>query len=199
MATEPDQIRSQIEVTRSSLASNVDELADRTSPGRIMNRGWRRVTDRMHSIGDRVMGAPSSATGSVKDIAKGAGEKMSDVASEAADAVREAPHVTAEQTRGNPLAAGLIAFGAGLLAAAMIPETEAERRLTRQLADSELADQVREPLRQSVSEVGRGVSEEVKETGARLADTAKEHATQAVDEARAAGQQSTTDASRNRY
>jgi hypothetical protein len=171
MATEPDQIRSQIEVTRSNLASNVDQLADRTSPKRIMNRGWRKMSDKMHAISDTVMGAPSSAASSVKEVA-----------SDAAEAVRDTPRAAAEQTRGNPLAAGLIAFGAGLLAAAVLPESEAERRLSRQLADSELAERVSEPLKESAGQVGRDLGEEVKGTGAQLADSAKEHASQAMED-----------------
>ena len=189
MAAEPDQIRSEIEATRTELAANVDQLADRTSPRRIVNRGWHKVTDRIHSLSNSVVGTPSSAAGSVKQMAGEARETVGDAATEAAQAVREAPQMVAQQTRGNPLAAGLIAFGAGLLAAAMIPESDAERRLSRKLADSDLAEQVREPLMQSASEVRQDLTQDVKETGAQLAESAKEHAASAVQETKETAQQ----------
>ena len=78
----PDRKRQEIQATRADLASNVDHLADRTNPARMARRGCHRLTDKMHSFTDTVIGKP-------------------------------APHYAAEQTRGNPIAAGMIAFGAG--------------------------------------------------------------------------------------
>jgi len=198
MATEPDQIRSDIQATRADLASNVDQLADRTSPSRIAQRSWSRVTDKVHSLSESVMGAPSSAAGSVKQMAGDAGDKIGDLASDAADKVREAPQLAAQGTRGNPLAAGLIAFGAGLLAAAMIPESEAERRITRKLADSELVEQVRQPLAESASQVGQDLTEDIKESGEQVAQSAKEHASAAVEEAKSTAQHAKQDKARTR-
>ncbi len=188
MATEPDQIRSEIDATRVELASNVDLLADRTSPARIVNRGWNRVTDKVQAVGARVMGAPSSTASSVKEMAGQAGDKIADAASGAADAVREAPQTAAEQTRGNPLAAGLIAFGAGLLAAALIPASDTERRLSRQLADSDLVEKMGEPVMKSASELGQEIKQEAKESGAELVDSAKDHASSTVQEVKDATQ-----------
>jgi hypothetical protein len=47
MAAEPDQIRNDIKATRADLASNVDQLADRTSPSRIESEAERRLTDKL--------------------------------------------------------------------------------------------------------------------------------------------------------
>jgi uncharacterized protein YjbJ (UPF0337 family) len=55
---------------------------------------------------DRVMGGAEDAAGSVREGVSAAGETVTDSASDAAVAVKE-------KTQGNPLAAGLIAFGAG--------------------------------------------------------------------------------------
>ena len=184
MATEPDQIRSSIEATRADLASNVDQLADRTNPARALNRGWHRVTGKVHAISDTVMGVPSTAADTVKQKAGQAGERISDVAEETADAVREAPRLAAAQTRGNPLAAGMIAFGAGLLAAALIPESDAERRLTHKLADNELVDRVREPLKESADHLRQDLTGDLKESGRQLVDSAKQHTSSVVDEAK---------------
>jgi ElaB/YqjD/DUF883 family membrane-anchored ribosome-binding protein len=196
MAAEPDQIRNDIEATRADLASNVDQLADRTSPSRIARRSWSRVSDKVHSLSDSVMGAPSSTAGSAKQKVNEAGDKIGSMTSETADKVRQAPHLAAQGTRGNPLAAGLIAFGAGLLAAAMIPESEAERRITRQLADSELAEQVRQPLAESAGKVGQDLAEEIKESGQQVMDSAKDHASTAVEEAKGTAQRAKQDTTR---
>jgi len=40
MAEEPDQIRDDIELTRTRLAHDVDRLADKTSPTRVAQRRW---------------------------------------------------------------------------------------------------------------------------------------------------------------
>jgi hypothetical protein len=101
MATQPEVIRTQIASTREDLAHDIDRLADRTSPRRIVRRRW-------DSMRERVMGAPREVT----------------------TTVREAPEAVARTTQGNPVAAGLIAFGAGLLAASLLPETDAEAAST---------------------------------------------------------------------
>lgn len=182
MASEPDRIRQEIAATRADLASNVDQLADRTSPARMARRGWHRLTDKMHAVTDTVIGKPAEAASSIKDKASEAGDRIGEMAGEAADAVREAPHHAAEQTRGNPIAAGMIAFGAGMLAATLVPETDVERRMSRALADSRLAEEVREPLMESASSVGRDVTDTVKQSAAEVAQTAKESASEAVEE-----------------
>lgn len=188
MASEPERISNQIEMTRASLAANVDELADRTSPNRVIRRGWHRFTDKMHGVSDTVMGKPAEMAGSMKDsvreMAGQTSEKVSEVAGDAADAVRQAPHMAAEQTRGNPLAAGLIAFGAGMLAAALIPESDLERRMSRKLADSDLVEQAREPLMESAGQVREDVTEAVKDSAGQVGQSVKEHAMQAKDEAK---------------
>src|SRR5215213_1859008 len=135
MAEEPDQLRRDIEYTRASLSRDVDALAEKTSPKRVAQRRWTSVKEKVmgtprharDSFGDKASSATStvqdkasSAASTVQDKASSAAstvqEKASSAASTAADTVREAPHTVAEQTRGNPLAAGIIAFGAGLLA-----------------------------------------------------------------------------------
>lgn len=185
MATESDRIRNEIEMTRAGLAANVDQLADRTSPTRVMRRGWNRFTDKMHVVSDNVMGRPAESirqtTETVKEKASDATEKVGEMAGEAADAVKQAPRLAAEQTRGNPIAAGLIAFGAGLLAATLIPETEMERRMAGKLADSELAEKVREPLQEAASQMGQDVTETVKQSAGDMGQSVKDHAKQAKE------------------
>jgi len=188
VATEPDQIRNEIEMTRSDLATNVDRLADKTVPSRIAQRAKNRFTDRMHTVRERVFGAPSSAGNGVRHAAGRAGDAVEGAASQAADAVREAPRMAADKARGNPMAAGLIAFGAGLLAAALIPESDAERRAAQRLADSDIVDQLREPLAESAGRVREDVSESVRESGREVARSAKEAAQSTAEDAKDAAE-----------
>jgi hypothetical protein len=134
-AADPDVIRQEIEQTRAELAG---DLADRTSPKRVVRRNVDRLGSRFSDMKESVMGAPRSAgssikettgsgAGTVKDATGAATDSVKEAAGTAAGAVRDTPHKVARQTRGNPLAVGLVAFGAGLVAASLILATDAEK------------------------------------------------------------------------
>jgi uncharacterized protein YjbJ (UPF0337 family) len=84
--------------------------------------------------------------------------------------------VIQQQTQGNPLAAGLVAFGAGMLLATLFPPTEAEQR-----AASAVQDRV-EPLKDQALEVGREVKDHLQESARESAQQVKETATEATQE-----------------
>jgi Protein of unknown function (DUF3618) len=187
-SSDPDAIRREIEQTRAELAGDVDRLADRTSPKRVVRRNVDRLGSRFSNMRESVMGAPrsagssvqdaaGSAAGSVKDVAGSAAGSVKDAAGTAADAVRDTPHRVVRQTRGNPLAVGLIAFGAGLVAASLIPASEAEKQAGQKLAEhsDDLLDKVREPfdeIKQDVTDSARESAQQVKETARDAAQTA---------------------------
>jgi ElaB/YqjD/DUF883 family membrane-anchored ribosome-binding protein len=190
---EPDRIRNDIESTRAALARDVNRLADRTSPTRVAQRRWTAVKERVRGVSDKVMGAPSGATQSVHDAAAKAGDRAGDVAHEvgaragdAADAVRQAPQAVATKTQGNPVAAGVIAFGVGLLAASLIPESDVERRAVQQLRDDsgDLVDRVREPLTESAQQLKENLSEPVREAVDQVKETARDAAQRTTYEAK---------------
>jgi Protein of unknown function (DUF3618) len=178
VATESDRIRADIEATRGDLADNVSTLADRTNPKRIASRRWDSMKYRARSLRHRVMGATVDAKDSV-----------SDTASDVAGKVREAPDMVARQTQGSPIAAGLIAFGAGLLAAAMLPATEAERRAATQLAEK--SSDMMEPVRESAREFGADVKDSASAAAQEVAGTAKEAASRTAGQAKESGGQVT--------
>jgi gas vesicle protein len=109
-----------------------------------------------------------------------------------ASGVRDAPHAVARQAEGNPLAAGLIAFGVGLLAASLLPASRQEQRAAQAVkeqavpqvkeAAAQVADQLREPAREAV--------ETVKERATEAAGTVKEHGAGAAQDLRDQAQQS---------
>src|SRR6476619_4741730 len=112
-SNDPDQIRADIERTRAELSYNVDSLTDTANPKNIANRQVDKVKDAARGVRDKVMGSPDDPydTGAVGD----ARTAVQDRASAVGDAVSDVPGQVKQKTRGNPLAAGLIAFGAGLL------------------------------------------------------------------------------------
>jgi hypothetical protein len=178
MAEESDQIRDDIELTRTQLAHDVDRLADKTVPSRVAQRQWGRAKAKVRGVSDRVMGAASDNGSTIKDKASGALGTVQDKTSDVAGQVKQAPAAINEQTRGNPVAAGLIAFGAGLLVASLMPASNVEKRAGQQLRDhaDDLIEPVRQPLTESVQQVRDGMGDSAKEAAASVRDTAKDAA-----------------------
>jgi uncharacterized protein YjbJ (UPF0337 family) len=192
MAEEPDRLRNDIERTRASLTRDVDLLAEKTSPRQVARRRWTAVKERvMGTTEDTRYAAREQAnriSGKASDLSDSAARRASDLsdtasekASAAADKVREAPQAVARQTQGNPLAAGIIAFGVGMLTASLMPVTDAERRAGQQLKDhsGDLTDKVKEVASELKDEVGGTVQQaagQVRDTARDAAQTTKETA-----------------------
>jgi len=184
MGATPDQVRADIERTRTELGQDVDHLVDRTSPRRITRRRMQRARYALRGARERVMGVPSTASESaqqaghnVRETAGQAAEAVRHTAGQAADVAQSAPQAVRRQTQGNPLAAGVIAFGGGLLMAALLPTSEPERQAGRQLREQ--AGNVAEPVRQAGAESARHVAEEAKDAGRESAQRLQEQAAQA--------------------
>ena len=131
----------------------------------------------------------SSAVSTVQDKASQVGDKASSAAHDVADSVRSAPQAVSRQTQGNPLAVGLIAFGAGMLAATLIPVTDAERRAGQQIRENsgELTDRVKDVAQEMKEDVSGTVQEavgQVKETAQDAAQTTKQQAQSSAQDAK---------------
>ena len=124
-----------------------------------------RVSGTASSAASSVQGAASTAASSVQGVASTAAGAVQDAASSAAGAVQDAPQAIRRQTRGNPLAAGLIAFGAGWLVSSLLPASRREQ---------ELADQTKQVAQEKVQPVLQQVAGEVKENLAGPAQDAVE-------------------------
>ncbi|WP_285118921.1 DUF3618 domain-containing protein [Propionibacterium freudenreichii] len=98
MSDSPDEIRADIERTRHDLGRDVDALADEVSPSKIVDRQVDKVRGAFTSVRERVMGAADDAGSSLTDAGSHAGDLKDRAVAKA---------------EGNPLAVGLIAFGAG--------------------------------------------------------------------------------------
>ncbi|SHM78364.1 DUF3618 domain-containing protein [Actinacidiphila paucisporea] len=202
MGTEPDELRRDVDQTRAHLARNVDRLADRVVPGRVARRKIDATQSRLSGIKERVMGSAHSGGHTVADTAHGlsdhagqaagrVGDAVTGTASTVGDAAQQAPAQIRKQTQGSPLAAGVIAFGAGMLAAALIPATKAEEHVGGHLREH--ADQLVEPAKQTALQAAQEVREELREPAAEAVQSVKDTATEGArttgDHARQAGQE----------
>ncbi|MFY1596779.1 DUF3618 domain-containing protein [Micromonospora sp. WMMD737] len=100
------------------------------------------------------------------DSARAFGEQSREQVSHMAGSARSLGQQSRQQAQGNPLAAGLIAFGAGLLVSSLIPPSRPERQWAGQARDmvGEHSDQLRAQarhLREQAGEVGREMGYEV--------------------------------------
>jgi hypothetical protein len=182
-----EELRRDIERTRDGLGETFDAIGNRVSPGRIVQRRKDAVRYRFHRMKDSVMGTAQESYGStvghvggVADSARGAAHDVADragsMATSAADTIGDAPQAVRRQTQGNPLAAGLIAFGGGLLLAALLPASDQEQH-----AASALQDHL-EPLRERAIEAGQEIKGNLQESAQEAVESVKETATSAADE-----------------
>jgi len=160
MSNNPDQIRADIEATRTNLGQDVDALADKVTPSKIVDRQVGKVKGAIGS-----MGATSDAGDSVSDVSQRAVDKA----------------------KGNPLAVGLIAFGVGWLAASLIPASEKEKEIAGTLKDA--AQPLVEKVTDAAKEVGENLKEpaqqafaSVKDAATDAVDTVKSEAGSAKDD-----------------
>ena len=159
MSDSPDAIRADIERTRVELGSDVDALADKVSPSKIVDRQVDKVRGAFGSVRERVMGAADDA-----------GSALSDAGSHVGD-VKDRVVAKAE---GNPLAVGLIAFGAGLLLASLIPASSREKDIAATVKDQA------QPLVDQVTDVAKDVGEHLKEPAQAAVASVKESAEDSV-------------------
>ena len=202
-SNDPDEIRADIERTRAALSDDVDDLAESVKPKNVAERQVGKVKEAASNIKDRVMGSEdddysgsavgtvgdkaSSAKDAVADKAYAAKDTVSDKASEAGEAVRQAPRRMKRKAQGNPLAAGMIAFGLGMLVSSLIPSTEKEREAVSQLQEN------LEPVKEKTSEVARDIGEGLKPAAQDAAESVKTTAQEGVENVKQEGQSAAAD------
>jgi hypothetical protein len=191
-SNDPDEIRADIERTRTVLSDDVDDLAESVKPKNVAGRQVSKVKEAASNIKDRVMGSEDddysgSAVGTVGDQASSAKDTVSEKASDAREAVRQAPSRMRRKAQGNPLAAGMIAFGLGMLVSSLIPSSEKEREAVSQLQDN------LEPVKEKASEVARDIGEGLKPAAQEAAESVKATAQEGAENVRQEGQSATAD------
>ena len=159
MGTSTEELSSDIAQTRQSLAQDVDALQDKVSPAAIIERRKTAVRGRLSTAKDRVMGGGQDAVHGVSGATSGAGEAIE------------------QRVEGSPLAAGLIAFGAGLVIAGLIPASKVEAQGAQR-------------LQEAVKEHGQPVIDEARSAAQQVGDQLKDKASEAASELRSSAQES---------
>ena len=202
MSTDPDQIRREIDQTQRELSADVDALTEKVSPPRIMERRVRRTRVAMTNVKDRIMGSTSDAyqtAGSttsgtrqaVSDRASSARDTASDMASSAVDTVRSTPDTIRRRTTGNPLAAGLVAFGAGWLLSSLLPASEPEQQVATQVKD--FATEQGRPVAKQLGAAGQEAAQELRESAQQRAESVKQTAADAASTVKGEAQSAASD------
>jgi gas vesicle protein len=212
MGTRADELKDDLERQRAALGYDLEAVGDRVSPGRMVERRRAAVGQAWLRARTRVMGSPdyapnpaidtgSSATGRVSEAAGSARDRVGDAAGTVKDQVTGAPQAVASATEGNPLAVGLMAFGAGLLAASLLPATDKERRVVTeqvkpvldearseaQAVAKEAAEHLKPTAQDAASQVrdqAQGAAQTVSEQASSAKDQVRTDATQAADDVR---------------
>jgi hypothetical protein len=192
----PQQIQEQIERTRANLSDDVDRLTEKVSPPRVMSRQVDRVKSRAVGMKEKVMGSSDDGSGlrGAGSSLGSAADSVGSAAGSAKDAIGSAPDTVRSQTRGNPLAAGLVAFGLGMVVSALLPASQAEQQLASQAEAKakELAEPVKQAgqqLAEDLKPAAQDAVEQVKSTAQDAAQHTTEHAKSAADDVKAPLQQ----------
>ncbi|WP_153506380.1 DUF3618 domain-containing protein [Cumulibacter manganitolerans] len=183
---DPDQIRREIEMTRRDLSNNVNALGQTVDPSNVVERQKREMRERVRSVKENIMGSASDASstaGSAVDQAKQTAGDM--------------PNQIKRQTRGNPLAAGMIALGAGWLVGSLFPASRAERQAATTVQEKaqplvedvkaqaqEVGQKLKDPAQDAVQQVkseAQDAVSNVKQEGQSAADNVKESAADSKD------------------
>lgn len=172
MGQSTEELTHDIESTRQNLSRDIDELSDKVSPGKVVHRQKQAAVNRLSSLRDQVMGTASHA-----------GDAMSGTASDAAGSVQDAAQGAVRTAQGNPLAAGLAAFGVGLVVSSLIPASRKEAELAKQAVD--VAKEQGAPVLQ---EGAQHLKEAAADAAEDLKGTAQEAAAHVQDEAASSAQ-----------
>ncbi|GGO12175.1 DUF3618 domain-containing protein [Micromonospora parathelypteridis] len=178
MSSDPDRIRREIETTRNELSNKVDALTDRVNPRRIAG-------DRVEQARGAFTRAKEKMMGNSHHLRQETGQRMSYAAGSVRDETRSLGQQSREQAQGNPMAAGLVAFGVGLLAASLIPPSGRERQLAGRARSmvSEHSDQ----LRGQASQVGHQMQDNMREPVQQAAQSVRSSAQQGMSAVRDQG------------
>ncbi len=199
MSRNPDDVRREIDQARGELAATLEAIGDRVSPELVKERAREKVMDRMEEINDRVnpkrivrrrtarvrsglrnvresvMGAvddvePSRAADSVRGGAQQVSRRVSQAAGALSDQASAAPQAVRSTAQGNPLLAGLVAFGGGMILASALPPSDAEKQAAERVLE-EL-----EPLKEQAASAGRSMADELQQSAQARAERVKKRA-----------------------
>jgi len=200
---ESDQLRREIDRTRRELGTDVDALTEKVSPTRVVGRRVDKTKDAIGGLKDKVMGGSSDVVSSTGQGLSGAASSVQsgvhNAAGTVSDTASSTAHAARRQAQGNPLAAGLVAFGLGWLVSSLLPASEKERELAHTVKDQaqpavqavgQQAGQALSEVKDNLQEPAQQAAQSVKETASDAADTVKADAASAASDVKGQAQQS---------
>ena len=179
-SNDPEQIRREIDATRSSLSYDVNALADEARPSSVARRQVRKVQSSAWSLRERLFGSDDETeyagmydpdyyraaagyqtrdegdmTRQVREGVSGMTDTVRDTAHTVRDTAADAPRQVRRRTQGAPLTLGLIAFGVGGLVAALLPASDKERQAAVALKDQAgpLVDEAKAVAQESMERI----------------------------------------------
>ncbi len=202
--TEPDEIRRDIERTRNELSGNVDALGNRVDPRRVAGDKMNQARGRMTAFKDRMMGTAagdgdgrarmSSATHQAGSSMREAAGSVQHRASSMADTAREKAghtgHAQRERIQGSPLAAGLVAFGLGVLVSSLLPPSGREQQLAARAKGKfgEHSDEIKQQLSGAAHQVQDNLRQPAQEAAGQVRSRAAEGASTVREQGRSTAQ-----------
>jgi len=186
-SSDPQALRHEIEQTRANLSQNVNALGEAVAPSNIARRQADKARGAVVGVKDKVMGSAESAASTVQDRASGVGTGIGDGIGSGVGAVGSAGETARAQTQGNPLAAGMVALGAGWLLGSLLPATAKERE-----AATKVKGQA-QPLLAQAQEVAQQAAGELKEPALQAADSVRSTAQEAAEAVRTEGRSAVQD------
>jgi hypothetical protein len=163
MGQSAEELRQQIAETRGELGVTVDAISDHVSPARIVQRRKDRVASRWNAAKESVMGSASNLGSSLSSVTDSVTHSPQAVKKQGTQAV-------VAQTKGQPIAAGVVAFGVGFLAASVFAGTRTEGQIAQKV--QELAQPVVEDVKASGQDAVAALKEPALESVAQLKDAA---------------------------
>jgi hypothetical protein len=176
MGNDTDQLTTDIADTRDRMSTHLDELQDKVSPSAIVDRRKQAARAKVGGLREKAFGTARSATDALPSAPSGPS------ASDAADTARQ-------QFQGAPIAAGLAAFGLGMVIAARVPASDAESRAAVQVKDAvqDKAQPLVDDAKQAATDLGQNLkdsavtsAQQVKDTGVDAVATVKDEGRSSV-------------------
>jgi hypothetical protein len=162
MGQSAEELTARIDDTRERMASDLDTLQDRVSPSAIVERRKQAARHRLSSMKDKVMGTARSAKDSLSSAASSTPDSSSVVST------------AQSQVEGAPLAAGLAAFGVGVVLASLLPASRTEAEAAHRVVET--AKEQGGPMMEDAKSAGADIAQNLKESAADAAQQVKESA-----------------------
>lgn len=183
MGPSTEELRSEIAAKREDIGRDIETIEDRVMPGRIIHRRQTAFRMKAQGVRDKVMG--------VRDAAGGALHNAGGGVTHAAGNVTHAAHATGSSAQGaaqgNPLVAGIVAFGAGVIVSSLLPPSQAERNAASR------AQHALEGAAAELGSAGHQVVEEVKPAAKQAVGEVQEHAQESMSSVKEGAKEARSD------